>query len=161
MPVISRILSVGLRACQIAFAGVVAGIVGSYLHDYHDGNGWPLARLIYIEVVAGISLLLGLLWLLPFSGGFFHWPMDILLSFAWFASFGLLVEWLGDSTCNGDTFDWNQISFHGFCGRYRSAEAFSFLSAIFWLLSAIVGLWFIHRDGRKKTTVVAPAGEGA
>jgi hypothetical protein len=87
MPVISRIVSMGLRACELAFAGVsatpnrkgplsnraqvVAGVVGSYLDD-HRGNGWPLARFIYIEIVAGISLLLGLLWLLPFAGGFFH-----------------------------------------------------------------------------------------
>ena len=86
-------------------------------------------------------------------------PMDILLSAAWFASFGLLVQWMDKSTCKGDTFNWNQISFHGFCGRYRSAEAFSFLSAIFWLLSALIGLWFIHREGRKRTVVAAPAAE--
>ncbi|KIW97967.1 uncharacterized protein Z519_01551 [Cladophialophora bantiana CBS 173.52] len=156
MPVVSRIVSIGLRVCELAFAGVVAGIVGSYLDDYRHGNGWPLARLIYIEIVAGISLLLGLLWLLPFAGGFFHWPMDIILSFAWFASFGLLVEWANGTSCDGDTFDWNQISFHGFCGRYRSAEAFSFLSAISWIFSALVGLWFVHRE-RRKTVAAAPA----
>ncbi|OAL40295.1 hypothetical protein AYO20_00031 [Fonsecaea nubica] len=159
MPVISRIVSMGLRVCELAFAGVVAGIVGSYLDDYRHGNGWPLARFIYIEIVAGISLLLGLLWLLPFAGGFFHWPMDIILSFAWFASFGLLVEWASGTGCDGDTFDWNQISFHGFCGRYRAAEAFSFLSAIFWILSALVGLWFVHRE-RRKTVAAAPVAQG-
>ncbi|KAJ9613145.1 hypothetical protein H2200_003086 [Cladophialophora chaetospira] len=161
MPVISRIVSMGLRACELGFAGVIAGIVGSQLHDHRSGDGMPLARFIYIEIVAGISLLLALLWLLPFAAGFAHWPVDIFLSFAWFAAFGLLVEWIGGSTCSGDTFSWSQIGIHSFCGRYRASEAFSFLSAIFWLLSALVGLWFIHREGRKRTTVVAPAGEGA
>lgn len=86
--------------------------------------------------------------------------MDLLLSAAWFAAFGILVERADNLPCDGDTFSWNQISIHGFCGRYRATEAFSFLSAIFWILSAIVGLWFIHREGRK-TVRAAPAAEGA
>jgi hypothetical protein len=49
---------------------VVAGVVGSYLHDYESGNGWPLGRLIYIEIIAGISILLSLLWLFPFTSRF-------------------------------------------------------------------------------------------
>jgi hypothetical protein len=67
---------------------------------------------------------------------------------------------MDNSACQGNTFDWNQISFHGFCGRYRTAEAFSFLSAIFWLLSAIVGLWFTHREARKRRAVAAPPADG-
>jgi len=139
----------GLRVGEIAFAGVVAGIVGSYLDDYKKGSGLPLARFIYIEVVAGLSLLFGLLWLLPFASGFFHWPVDLFLSFAWFAAFGLLVNYVDRTTCGGDAFDWGGITHGGFCGRWRANEAFSFLSAIVWMLSAIVGLWFIHRESRK------------
>ncbi|EXJ92310.1 hypothetical protein A1O3_00860 [Capronia epimyces CBS 606.96] len=157
MPVISRLLSIALRVGEIAFAAVVAGIVGSYLHDYRSGSGLPLARFIYIEVVAGLSILLALLWLLPFASGFFHWPIDLILSFAWFAGFGLLVNYVNKTTCGGHTFDWAGITHGGFCGRWKSNEAFSFLSAIFWLVSALVGLWFIHRE-RSKT---APADDRA
>ncbi|KIW99855.1 uncharacterized protein Z518_10783 [Rhinocladiella mackenziei CBS 650.93] len=151
MPIISRILSMGLRVAELAFAGVVAGIVGSYLHDYQTGSGWPLARFIYVEVIAGVSLLFGLLWLLPFASSFFHWPVDLLLSFAWFASFGVLVDYIDGTDCDEDTFDWSGITEGGFCGRWKAAEAFSFLSAIVWILSAMVGIWFIRRDRRKAT----------
>ncbi|KEF52927.1 uncharacterized protein A1O9_10833 [Exophiala aquamarina CBS 119918] len=151
MPVISRVVSMILRAGELAFAGIVAGIVGKYLHDYRSGSDQPLARFIYIEIVAGISLLLGLLWLLPFASGFVHWPVDVFVSAAWFAGFGVLVQWRNSAqgACAGDTFAWDQISLRGTCGRWRATEAFSFLSAIFWLVSALVGVWFIHRERRK------------
>ncbi|KAG9792317.1 hypothetical protein KCU88_g730, partial [Aureobasidium melanogenum] len=149
MPVISRILSIALRIGQLAFAAVVAGIVGSYLHGYRHGSGLPLARFIYIEIVAGISILLALLWLLPFSAGFNHWPVDLLLSFAWFAAFALLVNYVDRTSCGGHTFNWGGITRGGVCNRWKANEAFSFLSAIFWMLSALLGLWYIHRESRK------------
>jgi hypothetical protein len=62
--------------------------------------------------------------------------VDILISFAWFAAFGILVDYLHDLPC-GSIWSWR---FRGddFCGRWKAAEAFSFLSAIIWLVSAIV-----------------------
>lgn len=53
---------------------VVAGVIGYYLHQFSDIDAWPQARWIYTEVVAGLSILLGLIWLIPFSSGFFSWP---------------------------------------------------------------------------------------
>ena len=124
---------------------VVAGIIGSYLHSYDSTNTWPGARFIYTEVIAGLSILLALLWLLPFAGGFIHWPADLFISVAWFAAFGLLVNYLHGSECNSATFDWSGITNGGVCNRWKASEAFSFLSAIFWLASAVVGLWFTHK----------------
>ncbi|WEW55951.1 hypothetical protein PRK78_001386 [Emydomyces testavorans] len=144
MPVLSRALSFLLRIGELAFAAVVAGIVGSYLHDFDKANAWPQARWIYTEVVAGLSILLGLLWLLPFSSSFFLWPIDLLLSFAWFAAFGLLVDSLRGLNC-GRVFAWSHLTHHNTCSRWKAAEAFSFLSAIFWLVSALVGIWFTFR----------------
>lgn len=106
-------------------------------------------------MIAGLSILLALIWLIPFSSGFFHWPstcfyheiyifegiltlslVDILISFAWFAAFGILVDALHHLSC-GSIWSWR---FRGdaVCGRWKAAEAFSFLSAIVWLVSAIV-----------------------
>jgi hypothetical protein len=53
---------------------VVAGIIGWFLHRFGDLDIWPEARWIYTEVVAGISILFGIIWLIPFSSGFFTWP---------------------------------------------------------------------------------------
>ncbi|OGE57087.1 hypothetical protein PENARI_c002G01391 [Penicillium arizonense] len=147
MPVISRLVSIVLRVAEIAFAAVVAGIIGHYLADLNNSNAdvdwWPQSRWIYTEVIAGLSILLGLIWLIPFSSGFFSWPLDILISFAWFAAFGVLVDTLRHLPC-GSIWSWH---FRGqqMCGRWKAAEAFSFLSAIIWLVSGLVGIWFTFR----------------
>ncbi|KAJ5461681.1 uncharacterized protein N7458_003233 [Penicillium daleae] len=143
MPVVSRLVSIPLRIAEIAFAAVVAGIIGHYLASLDGIDAWPQARWIYTEVIAGLSILLGLIWLIPFSSGFFSWPIDILISFAWFAAFGILVDAIHHLPC-GSIWSWH---FRGdaVCGRWKAAEAFSFLSAIIWLVSAIIGLWFTFR----------------
>ncbi|EEP78852.1 conserved hypothetical protein [Uncinocarpus reesii 1704] len=154
MPILSRVLSVILRVGEIGFGAVVAGIIGSYLHSFDKVDAWPEARWIYTEVVAGISILLALLWLLPFSSGFFMWPIDLLLSFAWFAAFGLLVDALEDVNCGG-VFEWGRITDGGSCARWKASQAFSFLSAIFWLASALLGIWFSFRVRDRHTRPIA------
>lgn len=143
------------QSCQI-----VAGIIGYYLQRWDEGYGDRLGdylgRWIYSEVIAGLSILLGLLWLIPTAHTFFIWPstipsvslihlsvlngvVDVVISFAWFAVFGLVVDALDDVPCGG-VFDWDRgtINFDNFCGHWRAAEAFSFLSAIIWLVSGIL-----------------------
>lgn len=93
-------------------------------------------------------MLLGLIWLIPFSGGFITWGIDIFLSIAWFAAFGAMVNFT-HGACNARAFDWSGITVGGTCNRWRAAQAFAFLSAIFWLVSAAVGIWFTHRERRK------------
>ncbi|KAJ5319100.1 hypothetical protein MYU51_013841 [Penicillium brevicompactum] len=147
MPVISRLASIILRIAEIGFAAVVAGVIGHHLARVHHSSTnvdwWPESRWIYTEVIAGISILLGLIWLIPFSSGFFSWPLDVLISFAWFAAFGVLVDWLKRQGC-GSPWIW-RFGGGSACGQWRAAEAFSFLSAILWLVSGIVGIWFTFR----------------
>lgn len=151
MPVISRLLSVVLRVAELACAAVVAGIVGYYLHIWHKDHlsAWDMGRWIYTEVIAGLSLLLALIWLIPFAHTFFVWPIEIIISLCWFAAFGLLVDILNDINCGG-AFAWGYIGDNDLCGRYKAAEAFSFLSAIFWLVSGILGIYFVWRVDRSR-----------
>lgn len=88
---IERIISIILRAAELACAAIVAGINGDYLDD-SNASSWELGRFIYTEVVAGIAILFSVLWLLPFSGGFINWPMDVIISILWWVVFGLLVD---------------------------------------------------------------------
>ncbi|KAI0110819.1 marvel domain-containing protein [Nemania sp. FL0031] len=142
--VLARVASIVLRVAELVFATIVAGINGDYLHQVRHTSSWSHGRFIYTEVVAGIAIFFSLIWLIPFSGTFVHWPVDILISFTWFAAFGLLVDYLG-SSC-GAVFDWNNVSIlHGDqCGKWKAVIAFSFLSAICWLVSALVGLIWVH-----------------
>lgn len=89
---IDRIVQFVLRGAQLVFAAIVAGITGAYLHATQNTSSWDNGRYIYTIVVASLSLLFALIWLLPFSGSFIHWPMDIFLSILWFVAFGLLVN---------------------------------------------------------------------
>ena len=147
-----------LRFAELVSASVVAGIIDSYLDKYSSATAWPEKRFIYIEVIAGVSILLSLIWLFPFSGGFLHWPMDLILSAAWFAAFGLLVNALGNRGCGGGAFSWGGITYGGVCNRWRASEAFSFLSAIFWLLSTIVGIWFVTRTKEDRAAATGNTG---
>jgi hypothetical protein len=76
--------------------------------------------------------------------------VDVLISFGWFAAFGILVDAIHDLPC-GSIWSWH---FRGdsVCSRWKAAEAFSFLSAIVWLVSALVGIWFTFRKRSEATT---------
>jgi hypothetical protein len=139
------LISMCLRIGELAFAAVVAGLTGEYLHSIQgQGGDWSEGRFIYTEVVAAVSILLALLWLLPFSGTFIHWPVDLLISIAWFVSFGLLVNFIGPLDC-GSIWYWGDLTENGTCQKWKADVAFAFLSAIFWLASAILGIWVMRR----------------
>ncbi|KAL2010302.1 hypothetical protein VTN00DRAFT_6109 [Thermoascus crustaceus] len=157
MPVFSRIFSICLRIGEIAFGAVVAGIIGHYLHLYSGADVWPEARWIYTEVIAGLSILLGVLFLIPFAAGFYAWPVDFIISLAWFAAFGALVNMIHRLDCGG-IWDWGFVRRSGICARFKAAEAFSFLSAIFWLVSGLVGIWFVSR-ARRTAVANGPPGK--
>lgn len=143
--ILADLFSIILRLAELAFAAIVAGLNGDYLHSVHNADSWQLGRQIYTEVVAGVSIFFAIIWLIPFSGSFIHWPADFIISVAWFVAFGLLVDWLGGNC--GDVFDWNGISFRGTasCSQWKATIAFSFLSAICWLVSALLGIYWVRR----------------
>ncbi|KAK3901688.1 membrane-associating domain-containing protein [Staphylotrichum tortipilum] len=146
--IIVDLLSIILRLAEMAFAAIVAGINGHYLHTLRHVDSRQLWRFIFTEAVAGLSILLAIVWLIPFSGSFIHWPADFVISVAWFVAFGLLVDWLDDNC--GYIFDWGGISLDGTvsCTRWKTTIAFSFLSALCWLASTILGIYWVHRRRR-------------
>lgn len=90
MPAISRIASLVLRFLELVSAAVVAGIIGKNLRYADLVNGRPAKRMIYTEVVAGLSLLVAIILMLPVTFAFSLWPVDILLFILWIVAFGLL-----------------------------------------------------------------------
>ncbi|KAI1308463.1 membrane-associating domain-containing protein [Xylaria venustula] len=146
--VLTGLVSIILRVAELVFATIVAGLNGEYLHEVRHSSSWDQGRFIYTEVVAGLAIFFSLIWLIPFSGNYIHWPVDLLISITWFVAFGLLVNYL-DGAC-GAVFNWNNIGFRGDqCGKWKAVIAFSFLSAIVWLVSAIIGLiWVRDHESR-------------
>jgi hypothetical protein len=74
-----------------------------------------------------------------------HYPLDLLISAGWFASFGILYQWIHTRTirCDGifGAWNWDGNSHDGYCSRWKALEAFSLLSALFWLTSALLVSW--------------------
>ncbi|KAK2695164.1 hypothetical protein QWA68_006693 [Fusarium oxysporum] len=152
---LDRIVSLILRAAELVFAAIVAGVNGEYLHNARGASSWQLGRFIYTEVVAALGILFSLLLLIPFSSTFVHWPLDIFMSINWWIVFGLLVDLIGNSC--GRVFDWDNVyPVHGDqCGKTKAVIAFSFLSALLWLVSALVGFFWVRR--RERTVARAEA----
>lgn len=88
---IAGLVSIGLRTAELVFACIVAGVTGDYIHKSH-ASSMSLWRFIYTVTVSAISILLALLWLIPFSSTFVHWPIDFFISVLWWISFGILVN---------------------------------------------------------------------
>ncbi|KAF5025232.1 hypothetical protein F66182_2698 [Fusarium sp. NRRL 66182] len=153
---LDRIVSLILRAAELVFAAIVAGVNGEYLHNARGASSWQLGRFIYTEVVAALSILFSLLLLIPFSSSFINWPLDIFISINWWIAFGLLL--IG-SSC-GRVFDWDNVApIRGDqCGKMKAVIAFSFLSALLWLVSALIGFFWVRR--RESAAARADAAHG-
>lgn len=144
----SSIVSIMLRASELACAAIVAGVNGYLLDNYHNVSAWSLGRFIYVEVVAAFAILFSLIWLIPFAYGFIAWPLDVIISLCWWAAFGLLINFFGSDYCR-HVFDWGTVEVRGFsCGRFKTSEAFAIISAILWLTSAFVGAFWVSRHER-------------
>ncbi|KAE9378377.1 hypothetical protein N431DRAFT_328815 [Stipitochalara longipes BDJ] len=139
------IFSLCLRVGELAFTAVVAGLTGEYLHQHKGASAWDEKRFIYTEVIAAIGILYSLLFLLPFMSSFWHWPMDFLLFAGTLIAFALLAHY--DNTC-GSIWNWNGITGGNYCDKFRADLAFLFLASMFFLASALLGLYVIHRHTR-------------
>jgi len=154
--ILPRLFSLIMRFAEFVCGTVVLGLVGHFLRIHHKTGQGPHGREIYTEVIAAISVVVSLLFLLPFTSSFMHYPLDLILSLAYFAAFGALVNQVHRMNCGG-AFAWNGILHGGVCSQWKAAEAFSFLSAIFWLVSTLLSIYVFHKV-RGRDTVAATGG---
>ncbi|KKA29623.1 hypothetical protein TD95_000701 [Thielaviopsis punctulata] len=142
------IVNIILRCLQLAFAVIVAGITGNYLMRASGVSSWHLGRFIYTEVIAALSIIFALLWMIPFPGArFVKWPVDVALAICWFISFGLLVNRISRNC--GYVLNWYYAPFRNTCSRFRANTSFAFLSAIAWLATAALAVFWVHRSRRE------------
>jgi len=141
--ILEDLLSLLLRIGELAFTAVVAGLTGEYLHNTRGTSAWNKKRFIYTEVIAAIGILFSLLFLLPFMASFVHWPMDFLLFAGLMIAFGLLANYIGPNC--GSIWNWHGITAGGSCDKFKADLAFLFLASIFFLVSALLGLYVMHK----------------
>jgi ABC-type transport system involved in multi-copper enzyme maturation permease subunit len=88
----SKIVSFFLRIVELASAAIVAGLVGQYLHYLTMANSWASSRIIYTEVIAGISILFSILFMPPLKYSFYGFVVDFALFICWMVAFGSLAD---------------------------------------------------------------------
>ena len=88
----SKICSVILRFGELASAAIVVGILGRYLAILADANIDAGSRIIYSEVIAGISLLFSIVLFPPLKYSFYCFPIDFALFICWIVAFALLCN---------------------------------------------------------------------
>lgn len=146
---LSRIISIALRFAQFVSAAIILGLTAYFLHQKEAHNIGPMSRLIYTIVIAAISVLLSLLWMVLPQATLIHTITDLFFCAAWFVVFGLLQDYYDDQIRCGSTWDWSSIDVtNNYCGQWNAAQAFSFLAAVFWFASFIVGLLSWNRKDR-------------
>ncbi|TGZ76199.1 integral membrane protein [Ascodesmis nigricans] len=151
MVVVSRFISIVLRTLELISAVIVAGIVGHYLNQSDERDIFPEKRMIYTEVVAGLSIFFALIMLIPFTWAINAFVLDFVMFVLWIVSFGLLVDYVAPSSCK-----WGiQINpfYYGdglqeTCERWKASVAFSFISAMLWLASSVLAMWVLYRMRR-------------
>jgi len=136
-----------LRVGELAFSATVAGLTGSYLHSQKHTSAWSKKRFIYTEVVSAIGILFALLFLLPFTRSIIHYPADFVLFVLFMVAFGLLANFIGPMHC-GSIWNWHGITGKATCDKFKADVAFTFLASIFFLASAVLGFYIIHKKRR-------------
>jgi Membrane-associating domain len=114
---------------------IIVGIVGHFLNHYEDNNAYPNVRLVYTEVVAALSMLCSILWMVFWTTKSYNIGGDLFISLAWFAAFGSLIEYVDCHHCTTSPFNIhyrNKIG-GGLCKEWRVAEELAFIMEILFL----------------------------
>lgn len=172
----SKIASVCLRAIALICAAVVAGIEGHYLYLVNKAGDTANGRIIYVEVIAGLSIALALILITPWKYSFWAFPIDFAMFICWIVAFGLLMDLGG---CHSHWY-WTSWGYYwgGWyrtvsitdanetligtvnCSTFRAGNAFAFIGGWFWLGSGFCGLYVVTRDhgSAKKTPEMSTNG---
>lgn len=141
MPALSRAIAIALRFAQFVSSTIVLGLTAYFLHKYDESHIGPFSRLVYVVVVAALSTWISLLWMVLPTATSVHFVSDLIFCASWFAAFGLLQDYYDDQIECGSTWKWGDIDVtNNYCGQWNAAQAFSFLAAVFWFVSFIVGI---------------------
>ncbi|RDL30494.1 uncharacterized protein BP5553_10372 [Venustampulla echinocandica] len=144
----SKTCSVILRVCQLIAAAIVAGMLGRYLHFIATAHANAGSRIIYAEVIAGISIFVSIVLLPPLKYSFYCFALDFTL---WLTvSGGCESHWYWNTwgyywgrywyTVPRVSITQSAIGTTG-CSEWRTTLAFSFLGGWAWFISGILGIY--------------------
>jgi hypothetical protein len=164
----SKVCSVVLRFCELASAAIVVGILGRYLTILADANVDAGSRIIYGEVIGGISLFFSIVLFPPLMYSFYCFAIDFSLFVCWIVAFALLCNLTGSRGCDAYWY-WNSWGYYwgkywytvplnsitqsivgtAGCAQWRTTLAFSFIGGGCWFFSACLGIYVCTKYPKK------------
>ena len=88
----SKVCSMILRFGELASAAIVVGLVGRYLTILANANADAGSRIIYSEVIGGISIVFSIILFPPLKYSFYCFAIDFALFVCWIVAFALLCN---------------------------------------------------------------------
>jgi len=159
----SKVASVFLRVLELSSAAIVAGLVGQYLHYVSNAHDAANSRFVYTVTLAGISIVVSLVCMIPLNYAFYGFLLDAALFVMWMTAFGLLVNLTASGGCNSYWY-WSSWGYYwgryyytpvvnlnqsivgtAACGKWRATLAWSFIGGWCWFISAIIGAYVVFR----------------
>jgi len=103
-------------------------------------------------------MLCSILWMVVWTTEFYNIGADLFISFAWFAAFGTLMEYVDCHHCTTSPFNIyyrNKIG-NGLCKEWRAAEAFAFITGVLFLGNAIIIIYAEFFSSKRRSTNASP-----
>jgi len=167
----SKTCSVVLRSGELISATIVAAILGRYLFFLSSASAHAGSRVIYAEVIAGISILASLVLFPPLKYSFFCFALDFALCICWTVAFALLCNLTVSGGCESYWY-WNSWGYYwgrywytvprisitqsvigtAACSEWRATLAFNFIGGWCWFLSGVLGIYVVTKHPRDWTS---------
>ncbi|KAH7411800.1 hypothetical protein DE146DRAFT_627831 [Phaeosphaeria sp. MPI-PUGE-AT-0046c] len=151
--IITRAVFWAVRVAQFVCAAVVLGLTAYFMHRRRKYGDGPKGRLIYSIIWSCLSIIASIVGSIPTTSTITSYVSDLVFTGGWAAVFGLLVSWFNDAGC-GSAWNWSgfSLSRSNSCGQWKAAQAFSFLSLVFWFTTFLLGLLTVHRLSKRAST---------
>ena len=88
----TKVISVLLRIGECICAIIVIALLGRFFYILNLANASVDGRLVYSSVIAGISIFLSIILVVPMKYSFFAFPLDGIVFICWMVAFGLLAN---------------------------------------------------------------------
>lgn len=147
--IISRVIAFVIRLLEFANALLVTSLAAWFLNVRHTHSIGPEGRLTFSVTVGITSIVLSIVWLIPFTWTFLHYPLDFIMSFGYFTIFAVTQEWIYHVGGCGRVFNWNGVYQFSACQEWRTMIAFAFIGGVLWLISGVLSIYVFH-IGRNK-----------
>ncbi|KAL1843222.1 hypothetical protein VTJ49DRAFT_2553 [Mycothermus thermophilus] len=159
----SKIALVLLRLGELACGAIILGIIGYFFRSSTKaGLIEPSGRLVYAAIIAALTILDSLLFIVPYAYSFWSFPLDVFFFLAWLVVFCVLITLTRTQSCQAKWYRDYWAYWWGWgrprspsgvagCSAWRTVLAFAFVAVILYLFSALLGIYWTTKYAQMQT----------